>query len=731
MIAQLTSFTKIRGQRRWLTLAFVFLLYTLIAVIALRTLVAQFSTAVPSGKESDFYQFLWNYWWIGYAFEHGQSPLWSDYVLYPHVNNLSIHTLAAVWYPLYAAAKPIIGHVAAGNLIVLSGFPLAGTLMFAWLRRQLDLATIPGLIMAFLGGLAFAFSPNLHTHSAWMQLNLTALFWFPLILLLWNEIAFPRRLPRLVTGVILGLALWGLWLTDLQYLVWIPSAVGLYALWTLWVHRRVRHQFAAVMGSAVLALAIMSVLIQIYPLSALREISLNPNEFPPAGLNTLQANSVSLPALFGLAPPDFIRTMGHLLMWLGWLAVGAAVLRRTKPEAHSKFPKPPIWFWFIALLIPLIFMLGPGIEIPLPYRLLHELLKGQLRIPARFTAPTAVLLITFIAVVLTPYFIRLAQHSCVAASLLAVGVGIGLFIDSGNLEPFPTRIMPDYAIHHEIAQDERDFVILEVPEGTQYGWTGIGDGYYSMYYVPFHQHKIVNGWLARIPYSTLDYYIQSPLFSWLADTRDLDTGAREQVDAEFAQYLQEWPVGYVIAYRDWIERPERQLEWIGWLNTQPGLCPAEATDDASLIWWRAQHLTCSPESLISIEHIEMGTPASWRFIGSGWYLPESISGADGRWSGQNANLRVTLDPNTDYEIIFSALPFGEGRSVSINGSEPIPLQSGGWHEYQVIIPANGLESGHLTLEANGAESPSALGISGDTRSLSAAYGSFQFRVMSP
>src|SRR5579871_6533812 len=183
--------------------------YTLVAVVVLWTLITHFGTAVPGGQDTDYYQFMWNYWWIGFALGHGQSPLWTNYVFYPHVSNLSIHTMAAIWYPVYAIANPIVGRVATLNVMIVLAYSLSGLAMFAWLRRKLP-AGNASTIIAFVGGLAYAFSPYLMVHSSYAQLNLTPLWWFPLLLLLWDELVCPHHLSRAVTAVLLGLAVWGL-----------------------------------------------------------------------------------------------------------------------------------------------------------------------------------------------------------------------------------------------------------------------------------------------------------------------------------------------------------------------------------------------------------------------------------------------------------------------------------------------------------------------------------------
>lgn len=727
--------------RRWVVWAF--MLYAIIAALTLWNLLSRFNSAVPGGKDSDYYQFLWGYWWIGHALAQGQSPLWTDYVLYPHLSNLSVHTLAPVWYPVYALAAPLFGRLAAGNLIVLLGYVFSGTAMFAWLRRQLEprSAAVP---LAVLGGLAFTFSPYMMTHASYIQLNLTPLWWYPLALLLWDEIAFPRCLPRPVTAVALGLALWGVWLTDLQFWVWLPFAAWGYVLWTFW---RKRHErgWLPLLGWGLLAAAIMAALAWVYPLNALRQINLDPNEYPPAGLTTLHAYSLPLSALVGLAEPVETKTLGRVLAWLIWGGIVVGLLYRFRGNgqrpvgANRRFAStsPGAWFWLALGLIPLTLALGPdvtvgGTTIPLPYRWLHDLLRGQHRIPARFTGAAAFLLVTFLVLAWQPVVAWALQRRRAVTIAVLAGAAVALLADVDTFRPFPVRDVPDYTIHHEIAREPGDFIVMDVPVGTHYGWTGIGRGYFSMYYGAVHQHRMVNGWLSRIPYSTLAYYINSPLFSWLAGTRDLSPDEQAQAAGEFDARLRDWPVGYVIAYRDWMTL-DQQNQWIGWLNERPGLCPADSTATADLLWWRAESLGC--RDVPPTARLLMGTPEGWTHIGTGWYSPEVIGGPSGRWAGETATLRLTLDSATAYELTFTALGFDRGRTVTLEGAngfaQTLALAADNWHDYRMVIPAGALPDMRLTLRHNGANSAQALGLSDDARLLAAAYTHFTLRPLSP
>ncbi|HEX2905359.1 MAG TPA: hypothetical protein VHO69_00755, partial [Phototrophicaceae bacterium] len=188
----------------------------------------------------------------------------------------------------------------------------------------------------------------------------------------------------------------------MQYGIWLPFAVVGYVLWTLWANRR-EGRWLRLIGWGGAAVALMAVLAWVYPLAALRQINLDPNEFPPAGMNTLHAYSLPLSALVGLAPSEDTKTLGHVLVWLIWGGIGVALLARFRqgrqavvagdlpseltPTAPVSRPYPGQWFWLIMALGPLVMALGPDITIgdtviPLPYLLLHNALHGQYRVPS-------------------------------------------------------------------------------------------------------------------------------------------------------------------------------------------------------------------------------------------------------------------------------------------------------------------------------------------------------------
>jgi hypothetical protein len=388
------------------------------------------------------------------------------------------------------------------------------------------------------------------------------------------------------------------------------------------------------------------------------------------------------------------------------------------------------------MLPPIVMALGPDITIgnttiALPYFTLHGLLNGQHRSPSRFTGGGEAMLITFLAVAWTPWYIRLVRQHRVWGSILALVVGLIFLTEVGAFSPFPVKIVRDYEIYHQIGQDTRDYAIMDIPVGVHHGYTGMGKGQIAMFYGPVHKKPIINGWLSRMPHSWLVDYMNSPLYSWMAGARILSAEERNHAAWELDKSFREYHVGYVIVHRDWIHDwlpEEKEREWIGWLNSQPSLCPAQISDDGLLVWWRARWLSCDPETTT---RIEAGTVQSWTTVGPGWYGPEIIGGPSGRWADKEAGLRVSLDPKTPYEVSFSAVAFASTRSLTLRAgtwsSPPLTIATGDWQDYRVTVPAGAIVAGQLFLQHDAAYSPAALGQSQDNRTLAVAYRSFVFK----
>lgn len=706
---------RTRAPRRALI---VFACFAVLTGIALAPLTLHPGTWVAGAIEQpghwDYFQFHWNLWWLRHAVLTGQDPYTTDMVLAPYTHNLAYHTLAAAWLPVYLALVPLAGAVAAVNLITALALALTGALMAAFLRRQ-------GVSRggALIGGAALAFAPYMLDHAASSHLNLIAVFWLPLALLLWERVAITRRAAW---ALLLGLALWGMWLTDPLVLLWVAALLGPYALLTL---VRQRAAWGRIVALGVLALAVMLALG--YVLAPLRQmLAYDTEELIPADDYTLRAYSLPLEALF-FQPGDRDRSLGLLLnaLVLAGLFVPGGDRRR--------------WFWLLAALPALILALGPdvrvgGVRVPLPFRLVFELTEGQLRTPVRFLPAATVALVTFAALTFDPWLrrVRPAALRGVVAGLLVAA----FLLDYGALAPFPSAPAPPaydfYAMMRAERYPDYDYVVLDVPVGVFSGWREAGSHARAQFYAVTHEKRTVSGMLARFSPTQHLYYDTSPLFAGLTGLQVLGTGPDI---AELARIVDEWPVGYVVVHLNWLSA-ERALNALAFMNAHPSLCFVTVERDAVLYRTTSHPKGCPPrlppETDPGTYVIDLGAPGDEGFIGHGWYAHEDIGGVRARWAGDRleALLYAHLPPDAgEYRMTVRVAAFAAPREVDVvaNG---VPLGAftvppDDWSEHTVTIPADVIAGVGgdliLSLSADGAASAAELGLSSDPRPLTLAY----------
>ncbi|HQE92088.1 MAG TPA: hypothetical protein PLH19_13040 [Anaerolineae bacterium] len=129
--------------------------------------------------------------------------------------------------------------------------------------------------------------------------------------------------------------------------------------------------------------------------------------------------------------------------------------------------------------------------------------------------------------------------------------------------------------------------------------------------------------------------------------------------------------------------------------------------------------------------LDIGGEADGRYLAQGWFRPEDIGGASGRWAGETltSTVRLTPAPATAYRLQFRALAYPAGQTVTLDvGEREIGRLSlaQGWSEYEVTLPADMIPAGEiitLALIHAVAQSPfdATGGDSSDTRPLTAAY----------
>lgn len=153
--------------------------------LALYPLFFHLTTHVPGNVNTDYSHFHWSFWWVRHALTTPDLSLYeTNYVMYPYTANLAYHTMAVAWLPIWVTLEPLIGSIGAMNLIFWIALTLTGYCTYLLLCRE----GVP-LNLALLAGVAVEVSPQLLRAVWWTNPNLIGMFWFPLHLLIWGEIA--------------------------------------------------------------------------------------------------------------------------------------------------------------------------------------------------------------------------------------------------------------------------------------------------------------------------------------------------------------------------------------------------------------------------------------------------------------------------------------------------------------------------------------------------------------
>jgi hypothetical protein len=239
----------------WIALAF----YSLLAVaIFWSTWVGPAGRWIGSPKDPQL--FIWYLGWIPHQLSHGLSPLFTNYLSYPHGVNLMWNTStifpAVVLWPVTTLLGPVVSY----NLLVTGGIALSAWCGFLAARRFIG-ADLPCL----LAGLIYGFSPALiaqalgHPH--------VSVSVFPAVaLLLGHEILVRRRLNPIAAGALAGLAAALQLLTgeELLAVTLLIAAFGILLL-ALFHREKARASLPYAARAALVALLVFAVLAA-YPL---------------------------------------------------------------------------------------------------------------------------------------------------------------------------------------------------------------------------------------------------------------------------------------------------------------------------------------------------------------------------------------------------------------------------------------------------------------------------------
>ncbi|MFP4322351.1 MAG: hypothetical protein ACLFTK_07850 [Anaerolineales bacterium] len=694
----------------------VVLFFGALAALDVNALLAHLTSHVPHGSTTDYYHFQWSYWWIRQALTEGLPVYTTQTILYPLGEiDLGLHTLAPFWFPAWAGLEPLVGPIAAMNLIIWLGVSLMGVLSYAWLR---DYAVPRALAMT---GAAFLMVlPWLGRAAELSHMNLLGFFFYPLTLLVWRRVV---RSAAIGWAVVLGIIFWLMWLTDTMWLVFVPILLAPYGLLTLVTapDNRARARLAGLgLLATGLFLALSWFIAPMQPVLGFERSTIS-----SADLEAAERWSVSLGVY--LLQPEVAepgRSLGRALMLMLGLTLAATPWLREAARER--------WFWLAIGLFPLVLSVGPYIEldgtrVAAPYILLHEAFGGLFRTPERFMPAFVVCAVIFLALSWAP---RVARWPRAARVWLAAGLLVIVIGDLRVFRPLESAPpAPDYDFYDMMREDGLDYVYVQIPVGMSSGWTEVGRSPHNQFRILDHEKRIVSGHVSRIADFAHYYYANEAVWGWFTGNH----AYRDTIPDVLAGYVDDYPIGYLSVHQSQLE-PAEGARYLGYLNGMDFLCPATVEGDAVLYRTRAHPGECPPRRYDPVTpdtwRVDFGLPGDEFFIGPGFYGAEIIGGPAARWLGAQAlgyaDIFFRLPDDGAYDLQLHALPpFDEPVSVAVFADDTplgeLEIRPGGYATYTLHIPAAARASDtRLRLAYDGAISPMQAGRSGDERPLAFA-----------
>ena len=682
-----------------------FAFYLVLSLIVLYNPLFHMATHVPGDETqaTDYYHYHWNYWWIRHALATGHTIYLTDYVFAPFTSNLAYHVPTPIFYPVWALLEPITGTVPAMTAVLALEFTLTGWTFYLLLRRERVKAW---LTLSF--GAILQFSPLMINSLYWTNINTMGLFWIPTLILLWGEAARHRWTWALIFGV----ALYGVIMTDPQWLVLSAPIVIPYGVLTLIRSK----QPIRLIGRGVLALGIMLIL-WYFAGSLPYMLMYDRSTLSPTPLE----RAVEIPFPQGYFSRIYqIASLGALPIPLIVLALLITWINRKRLRGG---------FWLLLVPLPLILIGGW-----FPYPLLHTFFNGLFRYPERFAPALIVAGLIFAGKTFSQYKIR----AWMGIALLLLVVGEARIFSPQPIQPLP----PSYQFHADMGREPYEYVIVDVPTGGGSGEGIVGNPRWliTQFYALTHGKKVINGHFSR---TNTWYYMNmetaDPLLAWLGGRRPLDTAL---VEAELRDRIYSNPIGYFVIHTDLIERNTATLqEIIGYFNQLDALlCPYTVEGDA-IVYRTAWHPNdcpdrTPPETEPGVYEIDIGAPDDARYIGWGYHWAESIAGLTLRWTGEypQTTTYVDLSP-ASYEVTVNMQSFWEDRhmTLEVNGTpigDPVIVGTRGLADYSWLVPAEIIDAGRhvaFTLRSDAVVVPSEVGQSSDPRRLAVAIDYFRLR----
>lgn len=542
---------------------FALLVYTVFVTVVFHSLILNlfthspgFDELVATGKS------MWHYNFLKKLFLFKENFLATDYIFYPFETNLIIDSNEFV-NALVTLPFQIFGLIAATNILVILSYITTGlgVYLFCYVNSKSRLGSL-------VAGLVFTFAPISLLHLSYGSLNIALCWAVPFhFYFLAKSVKDQSYLFAILSGLFLGVVTYN-YLTMLA--VFLPASAS-YALYLMFSQRGLVTKLTATKH---LAISYMSWLTLSFPLFYFinQAKSYIPLEVP---LSVQNVWSASLERFF--TPTSLNILLGRFAntknqdeygLYIG-IGVFVVLLLSTLKLFLSKMRDKQLLLWTSISWLFLILSLGPQLHInnetllkvgdmkiyvPMPFLLYQKIpLIGGIQEPLRFIYPAA-----FSLSIVAGIFIKDLLKSNTGFARVLLWLFLVSFLVEYLLTSVPVFKYSVPSVYYDIAKDNRDYSIVDVPIGRVTGTGGVGKEISAFsYYQTIHDKKVTNGFVARSPGWVVSEYEKTKLFFYLLELQKngcpKDYIVNPENSVELQRNMNDLNVGYIIIHRRFFE----------------------------------------------------------------------------------------------------------------------------------------------------------------------------------
>jgi len=577
------------------------------------------------------------------------NPFYTNLIYHPTGVSLLFHTFNPFNAMLSVPLQMIVGLTISYNVIILFTFVAAGYGAYLLAKYITQNAAA-----AFIAGAIFAFSPSHFAHTAGGHLQVVSIEWIPFYVLFFlKTIRESRKVNAFLAALFFLLTM----LCDFYYALYLALFSALYLCYQIRAGKGETNDKGLKPRLIILAIAVA---VLIAPIALPMLIDLKYYALPSAN-STLECSADLLgfitpstlhPLWGGLArniAGKFTGNTAENTVFLGYTALLVAMYSVLRVKEKD------IRYWIFVMLFFVVLSLGPvlhilgdieftpfKVRVPLPYLVLYPLFSFT-RVPARLIVMVMLSLSVVVAYGLKNLSRDFSNNKRLLKAIINVSIFCAIIFEYASF-PLPLGRMAVPKMYYQIASEEDDFALMELPREYHYARCQVSE---YQYYQTVHRKKLIGGYVARNPSYALDFMYNTPVIRELNFPELPPDILRQNLSEVGLSLLNYYNVRYIILHRNYMT-PEMFRRVDGFINNVLRI-PLDY-QDATIRRYRV---------------IETGKPEVFLTLGNNWHGVETWNGIPTRWMSNNATLLAIAPKPVEAKISFSAKSFRTERKLEL------------------------------------------------------------------